>query len=107
MSANLALATNEFEEKVLKSEVPVLVDFWAEWCGPCRAIAPSVEAIANEYAGRAKVFKVDVDSEQELAIRYGITSIPALLIFKGGRVVDQIIGANPKEMIAATLERHL
>lgn len=107
MAANMAVTTAEFDERVLKSDVPVLVDFWAQWCGPCLAIAPSVEAIASEYEGRAKVFKVDVDSEGDLAGQYGVMSIPALLIFKGGKVVDQHVGAVPKAAIASMLDRHL
>lgn len=107
MAANMAVTTADFEEQVLKSDVPVLVDFWAQWCGPCLAIAPSVEAIAGEYEGRAKVYKVDVDSEDELAGRYGVMSIPALLIFKDGKVVDQHVGAVPKAAIASMLDRHL
>src|SRR5437667_4860112 len=100
-TAELAVTGSEFEEKVLKSDVPVLVDFWAEWCGPCKAIGPSVEQLATEYAGKAKVLKVDVDREGELATRYGVMSIPALLVFKGGKVVEQMVGAAPKAQIAA------
>jgi thioredoxin 1 len=103
----MAVTSSNFEEKVLRSDVPVLVDFWAEWCGPCKAIAPSVEQISNEYAGRAKVFKVDVDSEPELAGRYGIMSIPALIVFKGGKVVDQMVGAAPKTTIQQLIDRAL
>lgn len=105
MSANLAITSSEFEEKVLKSDVPVLVDFWAEWCSPCKAIGPSVEQLAAEYDGRARVFKVDVDSNGDVAERYGIMSIPALLVFKGGKVVDQMIGAAPKPSIQALIDR--
>lgn len=107
MGAELALSTSDFEEKVLKSDVPVLIDFWAEWCGPCKMIGPSIEQLAVEYAGRAKVFKVDVDREGDLASRFGIMSIPALLVFKDGKQVDQMVGAGPKERIAALIDRHL
>jgi thioredoxin 1 len=105
--ADLALTASDFETEVLASQVPVLLDFWAEWCGPCRMIAPSVEALAGEYAGKAKVYKVDVDSEGELAMRYGVMSIPTLLIIKGGQEVDRITGAAPKEQIAAMIDRAL
>lgn len=105
MASNLAVTTSEFEEKVLKSELPVLIDFWAVWCGPCKAIAPSVEQIATEYEGKAKVYKVDVDTEGELAQKYGIMSIPSLLVFKGGKVVDQMVGAAPKAAIENLLKR--
>ena len=107
MASNLAIAGADFEKNVLQSDVPVLVDFWAEWCGPCKAIGPSIEQLATEYAGRAKVYKVDVDREGEIAQRYGIMSIPALLVFKGGKVVDQMVGALPKQHIAALIERAL
>src|SRR5438874_1220318 len=101
MAEQLAVTTGEFQEKVLNSDVPVLVDFWAEWCGPCKAIGPSVEQLATEYAGRAKVVKVDVDRESDLASKYGVMSIPALLVFKEGKVFDQMVGAAPKAQIAA------
>lgn len=107
MATELALSTADFESKVLQSEVPVLIDFWAEWCGPCRAIAPFVEQIASEYDGRAKVFKVDVDNEPELAGRFGVMSIPTLLVFKDGQRVGQLIGAVPKQKIAELIDRHL
>ncbi|HVL39415.1 MAG TPA: thioredoxin [Fimbriimonadaceae bacterium] len=107
MAANLAVSGSEFEEKVLNSDVPVLVDFWAEWCGPCKAIGPSVEQLASEFEGRARVYKVDVDNEVDLAQKYGIMSIPALLVFKGGKVVDQMIGAAPKPQIQQLIERAL
>lgn len=107
MASNLSVTTSEFESQVLQSEVPVLVDFWAEWCGPCKAIGPSIEQLATEYAGKAKVYKVDVDHEGDLAQRFGIMSIPALLVFKGGKVVDQMVGAAPKPQIAALIDRHL
>lgn len=107
MASNLALSGNEFNEKVLKSDVPVLVDFWAPWCGPCKALGPSVEAIAEEYTGRAKVFKVDVDQANEIATQYGIMSIPALLVFKEGKVVDKHVGNAPKAVIAGLLDRAL
>jgi thioredoxin 1 len=107
MGAENSVGTADFEQKVLQSDVPVLIDFWAEWCGPCKAIAPALDQLATEYSGRAKVLKVNVDEEGELAARFGIMSIPALLVFKGGKVVDQMVGAAPKPQIAALLERAL
>ncbi|MCW5947319.1 MAG: thioredoxin [Fimbriimonadales bacterium] len=107
MSVASPLGQAEFEDKVVNSAVPVLIDFWAEWCGPCKAIAPEVEKIAEEYAGKVNVYKVDVDSEGELAAQFGIMSIPSLLIFKGGKVVDQIVGFTNKDNIAKALERAL
>jgi thioredoxin 1 len=101
-----ATAAN-FEEEVLKSEQPVLVDFWAVWCAPCRMIAPIVEELAAEREGALKVVKVDVDNNQDIAAKFGIRSIPTLLIFKNGEVVDQMIGAVPKSMIESKLEKHL
>ncbi len=96
-----------FEDEVLKSEIPVLVDYWAVWCAPCKMIAPLVEEIAGEKEGSLKVAKMDVDSNQGTATKYGVRSIPTLMIFKNGEVVDQIIGAVPKSMIEQKLEKHL
>ena len=107
MAAGLGVSTTEFEETVINSDVPVLVDFWAEWCGPCKAIGPAIEELASEYEGRAKVVKVDVDQNGDLATKYGVMSIPALLLFKEGKVVDQMVGAAPKQQIAALIDRAL
>lgn len=109
MAGNNVLTITEanFQNEVLDSKVPVLVDFWATWCGPCRAIAPLVEQLGTEYAGRAKVAKVDVDANQRLAGQFGISSIPTLLVFKEGRVVEQILGARPKPALSALLDKHL
>jgi len=96
-----------FDTEVLKSDVPVLIDFWAVWCGPCRLIAPVIEELAGEYQGKAKIGKLDVDNNQQSAINYGVRSIPTLLIFKGGKVVDTIIGAVPKANIVQKLNSHL
>lgn len=103
MSKPIEFTDSNFDNEVLKSDKPVLVDFWAEWCGPCRMVGPIVEELAGEYEGKAKVGKVDVDSNPEISVKYGIRSIPSLLIFKNGEVVDQIIGAVPK----AHLEKQL
>lgn len=92
-----------FEEEVIKSEIPVIVDFWAAWCAPCRMIAPIIEDFASEFEGKAKVGKLDVDSNQQTAIKYGVRSIPTVLIIKGGEVVDTIIGALPKAAFAEKL----
>ncbi len=104
MSNAIALSTSDFEQQVLKSEVPVLIDFWAVWCGPCKMIAPHIDSIASEYSGRVKVMKVNIDEEREIAERYNIMSIPTLLFFKDGKVVDQVVGAVPKSAIATKLE---
>jgi thioredoxin 1 len=103
----LHVTDSTFDKEVLNSDKPVLIDFWATWCGPCRMIAPIVEEIANEYEGKVVVGKVDVDENQGIAINYGIRSIPTLMIFKGGKVVEQIIGAVPKKHIVERLTAHL
>ena len=96
-----------FDSEVLKSDVPTLVDFWAIWCGPCKAIAPMIDAIAEEYKGRLKVGKMDVDSHQIAPQQYGVRSIPTLLIFKGGKVVGQLVGAMPRSKLDAEIQKHL
>ncbi len=96
-----------FKEEVLDSKLPVLVDFWAPWCGPCYIVAPSVAEIAKDYEGKLKVCKVNVDEAQETAVRYGIMSIPTLAIFKNGNIVDKIIGAVPKSMLEDKLTPHV
>ncbi len=101
----VAVTDDTFEQEVLKSDVPVIVDFWAEWCGPCKMIAPIVEEIGNQYGDKLKVAKVDVDSNTKVATQYGIMSIPSLLFFKEGEVVDQIVGAVPKKDIEARLTK--
>jgi len=100
----ITFTDDNFATEVLQSDKPVLVDFWAVWCGPCKMIAPIVEELAGEYEGKAKVGKLDVDNNQESAIKYGVRSIPTVLIFKGGKVVDTIIGAVPKVQIKQKLE---
>ncbi len=108
MGANVIHVTDStFDQEVLQSDLPVLVDFWAEWCGPCRMIAPTVEAIASEYAGRLKVAKLDVDANGGSATRYQIRGIPTLLLFKGGRVVDMRVGAVPKSELVRMINPHL
>src|SRR5881296_459953 len=92
-----------FETEVLKSEIPVLVDFWAAWCGPCRAIAPAVDEIALEYQGKLKVVKLDVDQYGEVSGRYNVLGIPTLLLFKGGQVVEKMVGARPKAAMLASI----
>jgi thioredoxin 1 len=96
-----------FEDEVIKSELPVLVDFWAVWCAPCRMIAPIVEELSNEKEGSLKVVKMDVDNNPDTAMKFGIRSIPTLLIFKKGEVVDQIVGAVPKSMIESKIDKHI
>ncbi len=103
----LTLTDADFDQTVLNSDVPVLVDFWAAWCGPCRVMAPTVEAIAEEYAGRVKVGKLDVDQNNHIAARFQIRSIPTLLLFKGGKVVEQRVGAVGKQEVQRMLEPHL
>lgn len=96
---------SDFGKEVLESQAPVLVDFWATWCAPCRAIAPALEELAAQYKGKVKVVKVNIDENQDTPQRYGIRSIPTLLLFKGGKVVEQIVGAVPKTKLDAAFQR--
>jgi len=105
--AALQLNSENWQAEVERSQVPVLVDFWAAWCGPCRAIAPSVEEVAKRVEGRAKVGKVDVDANPELAMRYGVSSIPTLLVIRGGEVVDHTVGSMTLPAMQAFLEKHI
>ncbi len=103
----LTFTDGTFDTDVLGSEVPVLVDFWAEWCGPCRMMTPTVDAVANDFAGRVKVGKVNVDENNGIAMRYNIRGIPTLLLFKGGKVVEQKVGAVGKPDVVKMIENHL
>jgi thioredoxin 1 len=102
--AEVVITKENFEKEVLNSDIPVLVDFWASWCGPCKMIAPIVEEIAKEYEGTVKVGKINVDEEQELAIKFGIASIPTLLVFIGGEITDKLVGYRPKEDIVSLID---
>jgi thioredoxin 1 len=102
--ALVTITDDNFEEEVLKSDKPVLIDFWATWCGPCRIIAPIVEEMATEYEGKAKIGKLDVDSNQQTSIKYGVRSIPTLLLFKDGELKETIIGAVPKAHLVDKLQ---
>ncbi|MBM4286451.1 MAG: thioredoxin [Deltaproteobacteria bacterium] len=101
----LHVTDGDFEQEILQSDLPALVDFWAAWCGPCRAIAPLVEELARDYAGKVKVAKMNVDENAKTPAKYGIRSIPTLIVFRGGQVVDQIIGAQPRTVIEGALKK--
>lgn len=103
----LEITDSSFQEMVLNSDKPVLVDFWAVWCGPCRTLGPIIEEVAADFEGKAIVGKVDVDNNQEISMQYGIRNIPTVLIFKNGEVVDKLVGVTPKEVIAEKLSAHL
>ena len=108
MSKNIHEFTDQsFDTDVVQADIPVLIDFWAVWCGPCKAIAPTIEEIAGDYAGKVKVGKLNVDQNQNTAMQYGVRSIPTLLIMKSGEVVSQIVGAVPKENITKALDEIL
>ena len=101
------LTSENFQKQISRSDIPVVVDFWAPWCGPCRMVGPVVEELATEYEGKVKVGKLNIDENQEVAQKYGIMSIPTLVVFKNGEVVEQILGAQPKEAIASAMDKAL
>jgi len=107
MGNALAVTSGNFATEVLQSPLPVLVDFWAAWCGPCRAVAPTVEALASEYAGKLKVVKLDVDESGDVAGQFGVQSIPTLILFKDGQPVERLVGAVPKPAIVSKIQPYL
>ena len=107
MSAEVEITAENFESEIMQSDIPVLADFWAEWCVPCKMVAPVLEQIAGEQAGKLKVVKINVDDQGELASKFGIISIPTLLLFKNGEVVNKQVGAGSKEMIEAVFSAHI
>ncbi len=107
MSSVIHADEGTFEKAVLQSDVPVLVDFWAAWCGPCKAIAPVLDELSGEFEGKARIVKIDVDANPNLAAQYGIRSIPSLFVFKNGEKVDNVVGAQPKAQLSALLNKHV
>ena len=106
MAGNVGeISDTDFDAQVLKSQVPVLVDFWAEWCGPCRMVGPVVEEIAKEYDGKAVVGKVNVDNNPGISMKFGIRNIPALLFFKAGKLIEQVVGAVPKDQLITVIKK--
>jgi thioredoxin 1 len=103
----LHLSDEKFDEEVLQSDLPVLVDFWAPWCGPCLSIAPSVEELAKEYSGKIKVGKMNVDENPQIPSTYGIRGIPTLILFKGGKAINQVVGAVPKSQLKAMIDKSI
>lgn len=103
----ITITEENFDSEVIGSQTPVLVDFWAEWCGPCKVLSPLIAEIGSEYAGKVKIAKVNVDENGNLAMKYGIMSIPTMKFFKGGKIVGEIIGAAPKTTIESELKKHI
>ena len=103
----LEITTENFEESVLKTDKPAVVDFWAPWCGPCKALGPTIAELADEYEGRAVIGKLNVDEARDVAVQYGITSIPAVLVFKNGEIVENLVGAQPKSRYSAAIDGNL
>ncbi len=107
MAEEITITESSFDEVVLQAAVPVLVDFWAEWCGPCKMLAPTIEELAGDYSGKAVVGKVNVDQNPGLAEKYGIRGIPTLIIFKNGENVEQVVGVQPKQALQELIDKHL
>jgi thioredoxin 1 len=107
MTKPVHISDSTFDAEVLKSDIPVLTDFWAEWCGPCKMIAPILEQIAEEYDGQLKIAKIDVDESNQMAMQYGVQSIPTLILFKNGQAVERLVGAMPKERLLSRIQPHL